>query len=418
MSSPEYVVCTDSELEQVRRSYFEQKRLGTESIVDLSKELFCRLIRNTMCNMISIARATKDARYPTRPEVNAMAKRLVEYYPMLKDWGHVAKKLMKRLSNERSPKKGTPTAKKQRRDVGEITTSDYDGDSSASTVILEQSPVRASTPVQHLDSSDECGLGDVLDSQKSQARHFKTLQEMCRSKKPNKASVTHLLNLEFQARRRFITSDTLREQDRPSKILEAYSCFKDLDHVLDELQRIIQPNNAHYISEMRKRWDDFYSKVQFYGVMKKVMKPPKTLDGVEHAAAVFRTLPLLFPSSTMPPKKLGASSEAVFHVLTASEDPDAYLRQRPLSCPVLLVDEDNCMIAIGNTPVTTFDRKKFHEGLLYLLGYYYCLHLTYPKFIATLLSVLQTEVLQDSLHDRDLTASYKKAIAEWRSFIE
>ena len=63
---------------------------------------------------------------------------------------------MKRLSNERSPKKGTPTAKKQRRDVGEITTSDYDGDSSASTVILEQSPVRASTPVQHLDSSDEC----------------------------------------------------------------------------------------------------------------------------------------------------------------------------------------------------------------------------------------------------------------------
>ena len=76
------------------------------------------------------------------------------------------------------------------------------------------------------------------------------------------------------------------------------------------------------------------------------------------------------------------------------------------------------MIAIGNTPVTTLDRKKFHEGLLYLLGYYYCLHLTYPKFIATLLSVLQTEVLQDSLHDQDSTASYKKAIADWRSFLE
>lgn len=62
---------------------------------------------------------------------------------------------MKRLSNVRSPKKGTPPAKKQRHDVGEITTSDYDGDSSASTVILERSPVRASTPMQHLDSSDE-----------------------------------------------------------------------------------------------------------------------------------------------------------------------------------------------------------------------------------------------------------------------
>ena len=46
--------------------------------------------------------------------------------------------------------------------------------------------------------------------------------------------------------------------------------FLNVFQVLDELQRIIQPNNAHYISEMRKRWDDFYSKVQFYGVMKKV----------------------------------------------------------------------------------------------------------------------------------------------------
>lgn len=85
MSNPEYIVFTDSELEQVRRSYFEQKRLGTEHNVTLPKELFCRLIRNTMTNMISIARAAEDSRYPTTHEVNAMAKRLVEYYPMIKD---------------------------------------------------------------------------------------------------------------------------------------------------------------------------------------------------------------------------------------------------------------------------------------------------------------------------------------------
>ena len=64
--------------------------------------------------------------------------------------------------------------------------------------------------------------------------------------------------------------------------------FLNVFQVLDELQRIIQPNNAHYISEMRKRWDDFYSKVQFYGVMKKVMKPPKKLDGGE--VTVYSTL--------------------------------------------------------------------------------------------------------------------------------
>ncbi|CAB1440599.1 unnamed protein product [Pleuronectes platessa] len=225
--------------------------------------------------MISIARATEDSRYPTKHEVNAMAKRLVDYYPMIKDrssnneWEHVAKKLMKRLSNVRSPK-----------------------------VLL---------PRNH----DK--------NQKIQARHYKTLQEIYKSKKPNKAAVTHLLNMEFESRRCFITSDVLKEQDRATKILEAYPCFRELGHVLDELQRIIQPTNSQYISEMQNRWKTFYSKVQFYGVMKKAMKTLKTLNGVEHITAVFRALPLLFPSSTLPPKKLGSSSEALFHILATTQ---------------------------------------------------------------------------------------------------
>ncbi|KAK1898033.1 Cytochrome P450 82A4 [Dissostichus eleginoides] len=61
---------------------------------------------------------------------------------------------------------------------------------------------------------------------------------------------------------------------------------------------------------------NFLLKVQFYGVMKKAMKPPKTLNGVEHATAVFTALPLLFPSNTVPPRKLGTSREALFHILT------------------------------------------------------------------------------------------------------
>lgn len=76
------------------------------------------------------------------------------------------------------------------------------------------------------------------------------------------------------------------------------------------------------------------------------------------------------------------------------------------------------MIAIGNTPVTTFTMDRLNEGLLYLMAYYYALHLTYPKCISTLLSVLQTEVLQDSIHEQDMTPQYKRAIGEWKSFIE
>uniref|UniRef100_A0A3P9DUF6 Uncharacterized protein n=1 Tax=Maylandia zebra TaxID=106582 RepID=A0A3P9DUF6_9CICH len=118
-----------------------------------------------------------------------------------------------------------------------------------------------------------------FDSQKTQAKHYKTLQEIYKTKKQNKAAVTQLLNLEFESRRQFINSDAIKEQGRAVKILEAYPCFRELDHVLDELRRIIQPSNLKYISEMKDRWEIFYSKVQFYGVMKKVMKPPKTLDG-------------------------------------------------------------------------------------------------------------------------------------------
>jgi len=76
------------------------------------------------------------------------------------------------------------------------------------------------------------------------------------------------------------------------------------------------------------------------------------------------------------------------------------------------------MVVVGTTPVVTFEKDLLHEGLLYLLAYYYAFHLTYPRCIATLLSVLQTEVLVDVLHEQDATPSYKKAIQEWKMFAE
>ncbi|KAI4829783.1 hypothetical protein KUCAC02_001451 [Chaenocephalus aceratus] len=70
-------------------------------------------------------------------------------------------------------------------------------------------------------------------------------------------------------------------------------------------------------------------------------------------------------------KEAGTSREALFHILTTSEDPETFLRQRSLSCPVVLVSEENCMIAVGSTPLTTFQKEQFDEGLLYLMAYYY-----------------------------------------------
>ena len=41
----------------------------------------------------------------------------------------------------------------------------------------------------------------------------------------------------------------------------------------------------------------------------------------------------------------------------------------------------------------------------------------YPKCVATLLSVIQTEVLLDKIRESDLTSFYKKSMAEWKAFI-
>ncbi len=104
-------------------------------------------------------------------------------------------------------------------------------------------------------------------------------------------------------------------------------------------------------------------------------------------------------------------------VFQSAEDPNTFLQTRPLSGPVMIVCETNCILAIGTMPVLIFPKEDIFDSVMYIMACYYTFHLTYPKCLATLLSVLQTEVLMDAIHDRDMTSSYKKAMAEWRKFI-
>uniref|UniRef100_A0A3B4E8C9 Uncharacterized protein n=1 Tax=Pygocentrus nattereri TaxID=42514 RepID=A0A3B4E8C9_PYGNA len=101
---------------------------------------------------------------------------------------------------------------------------------------------------------------------------------MLKRPKPNKEAVAQLLDLEYDARRAFINSDTLRDQDRPANILQAYPCFKEVDHVMDELRRIPNRFNPDFISDLKTRWESFYGKAQSYGVFKKVLRSPTTQD--------------------------------------------------------------------------------------------------------------------------------------------
>ncbi|XP_076864792.1 uncharacterized protein LOC143516826 isoform X2 [Brachyhypopomus gauderio] len=180
---------------------------------------------------------------------------------------------------------------------------------------------------------------------------------MLKRPKPNKEAVAQLLDLEFDARRAFINSDTVKDQDRPAIILQAYPCFKEVDHVMDELRRILDRSNPDFISDLKTRWESFYGKAQFYGVFKKVLRPPTTQDKVTQSIAMMKALPELFPSPVALPKKLGHASEVMVHILEPTENPNIYLQRRQVFNPVLIICESNCMLAIGSTPVTTLPKE-------------------------------------------------------------
>ncbi|KAK7886547.1 hypothetical protein WMY93_026168 [Mugilogobius chulae] len=112
--TPEYVVYTDSELDMVRNEYFLLLRNGKAKDFNMSKELNCRLVRNTVTSMVAILRASalgKEVNYPSKLEIKAMSKKVVDYYPMLRDadphmpYVTVYTKMFKRLQNMRSPRK-------------------------------------------------------------------------------------------------------------------------------------------------------------------------------------------------------------------------------------------------------------------------------------------------------------------------
>ncbi|CAI5661730.1 unnamed protein product [Oreochromis niloticus] len=83
------------------------------------------------------------------------------------------------------------------------------------------------------------------------AKHNKTLHTLFKRKNPNHQEVSKLLDSEFSARRAFIDSNTIREEDRHKKLLEAYPCFKDIGHVMEELHRILDKDNGNFINELK-----------------------------------------------------------------------------------------------------------------------------------------------------------------------
>ena len=56
---------------------------------------------------------------------------------------------------------------------------------------------------------------------------------------------------------------------------------------MEELQRILDKDNGNFIGELKGRWHEFCQKVQFFGVWKKMLKPPMGMDkGKQYCSGV------------------------------------------------------------------------------------------------------------------------------------
>ncbi|TKS65421.1 hypothetical protein D9C73_028560 [Collichthys lucidus] len=62
-----------------------------------------------------------------------------------------------------------------------------------------------------------------------------------------------------------------------------------------------------------------------------------------------------------------AESEGCYACMP-TEEPAIYLQERTLFSPVLVFDGSRCLLAIGNTPVTTFAKEELGEGPQKLYG--------------------------------------------------
>ncbi|XP_031159496.2 uncharacterized protein LOC116052807 [Sander lucioperca] len=251
---PEYVVYTDSELEMVRSQYFALLCNGKEKNYKMSKELCCRLVRNTITSMVAILRASPMGKELTI--YTKMYKRLQNMRSPRKRQGSVpqrgvAKTALFSADNQDMETDWTDTSNSSDNTILLESNDDISEDNSSAasplqlpssvprkpksgtkTLLLPPQSASGSSP-RTVIASPTTPAKDVVvgqDNLKMQARHYRTLSNMYNkpNAKPNHNDVAQLLDLEFEARRAFIDADVTREEDRPAKIFEAYPCFKDV----------------------------------------------------------------------------------------------------------------------------------------------------------------------------------------------
>jgi hypothetical protein len=90
---------------------------------------------------------------------------------------------------------------------------------------------------------------------------------------------------------------------------------------------------------------------------------------------------------------------------------------RKVTWPCILSSEDSILIAVGGTMLTPLGGHEWSKALIGLVAVYYCINLTYAVGQDTALLFLQTRVLGDDIHKKDMTSAFRKALESFDAFM-
>ncbi|XP_028414921.1 uncharacterized protein LOC114538008 [Dendronephthya gigantea] len=323
--SPAFVVYTDNEI------------VCSAKTGDISQDLFNRLIRNTVSNMRSACHSLPVPREPTSLEMGEMAKVLCQKYPCLEraseltgsESGHlfVLSKIKKRLGNVVPAKKrqGKVPARSNKRiklDMPEL------GDSSDP---LKKGSESESSSTETTDGSNEdTGLC---------ARHYSALEREQRKCKPNPKVINKYLNLEFSSRRQLIQET--KKDERPSKILELYPCFKDPNEVVEEVRRCLKlketGNPESYMTSRVSLLEKKVDQMIYYGISKSAIQPPMSQSVDQKIVHLLKGIHVIFKGK--PKSKKLIVHDSIF-IPEDNELPDVWQQTRHGNSPGLIMTKE------------------------------------------------------------------------------
>ncbi|KAI0218280.1 hypothetical protein LSAT2_030004, partial [Lamellibrachia satsuma] len=189
------------------------------------------------------------------------------------------------------------------------------------------------------------------------ARHYEKLQLQFQQQKPNQAVMRQLLKLELSGRRVYVESLRGDVASNTSEVWNAYPCFKSVDECIEEVQRLVAPDDTGYTERILSNMDSMWDKLLCYGLHIQKLKPPSSFDSGAKACVVLKGLVAMFP-----PSKKSKKAVPLFQQLDMDDDVSKIVKKTIE--PKIIFDEDTLFLAVGGCKLKNLKPSEWSRALV------------------------------------------------------